>query len=526
VVLLVACANVAGLLMSRAPAREKEMALRLAIGGGRFRITRQLITESFLLAAGGGALGLAMGYGGVLFLRNLPIVSDIGVRLTFDLDRRAILVGIVLAASSAFLSSLVPAWRASRATNLALTLRSGGSNVQRLSRLWGRNGLVAGQVALALMLLTVTVFLSRAFEAELSRPGFRTDHMLLSKLEPRLAGYEAAQTEAFYRQVKERLRALPGVTSVGMTSVMPLNQDNRESQPIVPEGFQLPRGAESLSVLSSRIDEGYLDTMAIPIIRGRGIRATDTAASPRVALVNEAMASRYWPGQDPIGKRIRLVDRDNEPWAEVVGVTANNKYNWIGEGPTPWLYLAQRQDLGFRSTLIVASTGDAAALASPLREIVKDADPNVPVSGVRTIEEFYEGNASGIVRALTRVTGTMGLLGLLLALVGLYGLVAYAAARRTREIGIRMAVGAQASSVLRMVLRHGSILSASGIVLGVIGSVAVGGLVRGIFPGAGGIDFMTYLLVVPLLVIVTLLAAWIPARRAARVDPLMALRQE
>jgi predicted permease len=519
VVLLVACANVAGLLMSRAPAREKEMALRLAIGGGRLRITRQLVTESFLLAVGGGALGLAMGYGGVLFIRQLPIVSDIGVRLTFDLDRRAIAVGIALATASALFSSLIPAWRASHAKSLALTLRSGSSNVQRLSRLWGRNGLVVGQVALALMLLTVTVFLSRAFEAELSRPGFRTDRMLLSSFQPRLAGYDNTRTEAFYRQLKERARALPGVTSVGMTSVMPLNQDNREPAQIVPEGFELPPLTESIAVLGARIDEGYLDTMAIPLVRGRGILTSDTATTPRVVVVNQAMASRYWPG-------VRLFDRDGRPWAEVVGVAANNKYNWIGEGPTPWLYLAQRQDLGFRSTLIVASEGDAAALAAPLREIVKDLDANMPLAGVRTIEEFYYGNASGIVRALTRVTGAMGLLGLSLALVGLYGLVAYAAARRTREIGIRMAVGAQSSSVLRMVLRHGFVLSASGVILGIVGSVGVSGLLRGVFPGSGAIDVGTYLLVVPLLVLVTLLAALIPARRAAHIDPLLALRQE
>src|SRR5262245_47095988 len=365
VVLLVACANVAGLLTSRAPVREKEMALRLAIGGGRLRITRQLVTESFLLAAGGGALGLALGYGGVLFLRQLPIVSDIGVRLTFDLDRRAIAVGLVLATASAFFSSLIPAWRASHATNLAFTLRSGSSNVRRLSRLWGRNGLVVGQVALALILLTVTVFLSRAFEAELSRPGFRTDRMLLSTIQPRLAGYDATRTEAFYRQLKERALTLPGVTAVGMTSVMPLNQDTREGLQIVPEGFQLPPGTESIAVMSARIDEGYHDTMAIPLVRGHGIQMSDTATTPRVVVVNQAMASRYWPGEDPIGKRVRLFDRDGKPWAEVVGVAANNKYNWIGEGPTPWLYLAQRQDLGFRATLILASDSDAAALASP-----------------------------------------------------------------------------------------------------------------------------------------------------------------
>ena len=525
-VLLVACANVAGLLMSRAPAREKEMALRLAIGGGRFRITRQLITESVLLAAGGGALGLAMGYGGVLLLRRLPIVSDIGVRLTFEIDRRVIAVGLVLAAASALISSLVPAWRASQSTNLAFTLRSGGSNVQRRSRLWGRNGLVAGQIGLALMLLTVTVYLGRAFQAELNQPGFRTERMLLSNFDPRFAGYDAVQTEAFYRRLTERARTLPGVTSVGMTSIMPLNQDNREPIAIVPEGFQLPRDNTSVTILSSRIDEGYLATMEIPIVAGRGIAASDTLNTPRVALINRAMAARFWPGQDPIGKRIRLTDRQNEPWVEVVGITADNKHNWIGEGPTSWLYLAQRQDVGSRSTLLIATTGEAAALASPVREIVKEIDPNMPISSVRTIEEFYYGNAVGLVFALTRVTALMGLLGLSLALIGLYGLVAYVAARRTREIGIRMAVGAPSSSVLRMVLRHGFALAAAGVIVGVAGSVAVGGLVRSVFPNAGLIDITTYFIVVPTLVAITLLAAWVPARRAARIDPLIALRQE
>jgi predicted permease len=525
-VLLVACANVAGLLMSRAPAREKEMALRLAIGGDRARITRQVITESALLAAGGGALGLAMGYGGVLLFRRLPIISDIGVRLTFDLDRRAIAVGLVLAAASALLSSLVPAWRASHATNLAFTLRSGSANVQHLSRLWGRNGLVAGQVALALMLLTVTVYLGRAFQAELGQPGFRTERILLSSFDPRLAGYDAERTEAFYRQLRDRVRGLPGVTSVGMTSIVPLNQDNREPMAIVPEGFQLPRDNTSVTILSARSDESYLETMAIPLVMGRGFGPGDATDAPRVVLINRAMAARFWPQQNPIGKRVRLIDRQNQPWAEVVGVTADNKYNWIGEGPTSWVYLPQRQDVGSRSTLLVASTGDAAALAGPVRDIVKELDPNMPISSVRTMEEFYYGNASAIVYTLTSIVGAMGFLGLALALVGLYGLVAYSAARRTREIGIRMAVGAPSRSVLRMVLRHGLALAIAGVVVGVIGSIAAGGLIRSVFPNAGMIDLTTYVLVVPVLIAITLFAAWVPARRAARIDPLVALRQE
>jgi predicted permease len=295
---------------------------------------------------------------------------------------------------------------------------------------------------------------------------------------------------------------------------------------IVPEGFQLPRDTTSLTILSSRIDEGYLETMAVPLVMGRGFAPSDTITSPRVALINKAMAARYWPEQNPIGKRVRLMDRQDQPWVEVVGVTADNKFNWIGEGPTTWLYLPQRQDVGSRSTLLVNTVGNAAALAGPVRDIVKEIDPNMPISSVRTMEEFYNGNASALVVMLTSVVGTMGVLGLLLALVGLYGLVAYAAARRTREIGIRMAVGAPSSSVLRMVLRHGFALATAGVIVGVVGSVAVGGLIRSVFPNAGLIDLTTYLIVVPILVAITLFAAWVPARRAARIDPLVALRQE
>ena len=526
VVLLVACANVAGLLMSRAPARQREIALRMAIGGGRVRVARQLVTESILLAAGGGIVGLALAYGGAAFFRRLPIVSDIGVHLTFEVDRRVIVVGLVLAAASTLLTSLIPAWRATRNPHLATTLRSVNADVQGHRRLWGRNGLVTAQVALSLMLLTVTVFLSRAFEAELGRPGFRTGRMLLATFEPRLARYDAQQSESFYRLLTERARTIPGVTSVGMTSVMPLNQDYRDPATIVPVGFQLVRGTQSLTVMSSRIDEGYLDTMAIPLMRGRGIRASDTTSAPRVVLVNQTMAARYWPGQDPIGKRVRFVDRQGQPWAEVVGVAADNKYNWIGEGPTPWIYLSQQQDPGSRSTLLLASNGDAASLAAPLREVVRQLESNMPMSGVRTMEDFYYGNAVGIVLSLTRVTGSMGLVGLVLAMVGLYGLVAYVVARRTREIGIRMAIGAQPALVLRSVLRHGLLLAGCGIALGVVGCVAVGRLLRGVFPGTGDIDIATYALVISMLVAVTLMAAYIPARRAARIDPLAALKTE
>jgi len=524
VVLLVACANVAGLLISRAPVRQREIALRMAIGGGRFRVIRQLITESLLLGAGGAVLGLAIG-SGVMTLVQLPIVSDIGVRLVFDLDRRAIAIGLIAATASALLSSVVPAWRATGKTDMSSTLRQ-GIDVKGRSRVWGRNALVVAQVALALVVLTVTVSLFRAFQTEVSQPGFRTERMVLSTFDPELARYSGAQADVFYARLKELVRGLPGVESVGMTSVMPLNQDNRQSVVIVPEGFQMPRGIDSVTVLSSRIDEGYLRTLGVPILRGRGVEPADTVDTRLVVVINQAMATRYWPGQDAVGRRVRFVNRPDRPWAEIVGVTADNKFNWIGEPPTPWMYIPQRQDTAKRSTLVVASAGASGSISAAVRDVARDLDPNMPVSGLRTIEEFYYGNAIGIVVGLVRVVGTMGALGLTLAMIGLYGLVAYAVARRTREIGIRIAVGAKPMVVLRDVLRHGFMLAGAGIVLGAVGCVAVSGLLRSAFPNTGGIDITTFLLVLPTLVAVTLIASYIPARRAANIDPLRALRVE
>ena len=527
VVLLVACANVSGLLLSRSPARAREIALRLAIGGGRFRVIRQLMGEAVLLAAGGGALGLALAYAAVAVFQQMPLVSDIGVRLTFELDRRAIAVGLVVAAASALLSSLVPAWRATRVPDLAGTLRSAAAGGKWTgTRLWGRNGLVAAQVALSLIMATFAVSVSRAFEAELRRPGFRTDGLLLSRFEPRMARYDEARTERFYDLLKERASGLAGVNSVGMTSVMPLNQDNRERLRVVPEGYELPDGMEYVTAFSARIDEGYLDTMEIPIMSGRGILATDTDESPRVVLVNQTLAARYWPEQEPVGRRIRIVGRETESWAEVVGVTADSRYNWIAEAPTPFIYVSQMQDQGQRSTLVVATDADPAALAPPLRTVVQELDVSMPVSGVRTIEEFYHGNAVGLVIGLVGTVAGMGVLGVALAMVGLHGLVAYAVARRTREIGIRMAVGARRITILGGVLRHGMVPVAWGVAFGVAGSLAAGGVVVGAFPHAAGADPVTYLLAVPGLVTLTLLSAYAPAHSATRIDPLVALRQE
>ncbi len=529
VVLAIACANVAGLLTSRAPARAREIALRLAVGAGRGRVVRQLMTESLLMAGGGGILGVLFGYGVISVFRTVEYPTDIPLKLTFELDNRALVVAIVVAAGSAVLSSLLPAWRAAR-TDLVSSLKDATATAgAKRSRLWGRSALVCGQVALSLVLLSVTVFMYRAFQSRLDQgPGFRTEGMIFASFDPALARYDEARTRTFYRELRDRALTLPGVMTVALASTVPMRTDNLQTTQVAPEGFQFAPGIESVNCPSAIVDEGYFDATGIRLVEGRGFRPTDTENSPAVVIVNQRFAAHYWPGQSAIGKRVQ-VRGQNARSVEIVGVAADSKYFFIVEPPVEFMYFAHAQSPLSRRSLILASTASApAALAEPLRALVRSIDSGMPVLGLRTMEDYYASRVIHVSRLLVGTVGGMGTIGVLLAIVGLYGLMAYAVSRRTREIGIRIAVGAAPGSVLSMVLRHGMLLAIVGIAVGIVASIATGGLLGGVFQnqGAAGNDILTYLLVVPLLVAVTLLAAYIPARRAARTDPLRALRQD
>jgi len=526
-VLLVACANVAGLLVSRAPVRAREMALRLAIGAGRIRLMRQLLVESLLVAGIGGAVGLGLGYTVIRLFQQLQLPTDVPLKLGFELDERVLLVGIGVAALSALLSSLVPAWKSTR-VDLITSLKSQAAADPHRSRLWGRNTLVCGQVALSLVLLTLGVFLYRAFQMELGRgPGFRTDHVLLMAFDPEIAGYDDGRAERFYQLLRERVETLPGVKSVALTSSVPFDGISIENTAVAPEGYQFPAGTEDVRVRSARVDEGYFETLGIGIVSGRAFRVTDARESPRVAVVNQTFAARYWPQQDPVGKRFRLTE-DDQAWVQIVGVAANHKYRALNEGLTEFVYYPLRQRPATDNTILVQTEIDPASLAAPLREVVSAIDPNMPLLDVRTMEDFYFASSVTFSHLIVGLVAGMGSIGLVLAMVGLYGLVAYTVSRRTREIGVRIAVGANPSSVLRMVLRYGLLLAVVGVVAGLAGSVAMSGLLRAVFPfpDAERMRLTTYFMVVPVLLVITLLAAYIPARRAAKIDPLMALRQE
>jgi predicted permease len=528
VVLLVACANIAGLLTSRAPVRAREMALRLAIGAGRLRLTRQLLVESLLIAIGGGAAGLLLGSLIITSLREIQFPTDVPLKLTMDLNNRVLIVGFILATLSAIGSSLVPAWKSS-GTDLVSHLKNQSAADPRRQRLWGRNLLVSGQVGLSLVLLTTAVFLYRSYQTEYGHgPGFRTDHLLLMSFEPDLAGYDEARAGRFYDMLGERVATLPGVRSVTFTSSVPFDAVSIENTAIAPEGFPFPQGTSFVRVRSAHVDAAYFETFDIGLRDGRAFRSSDTSNTPRVAVVNETFAAQYWPGRTALGRRFRVTSEATEPWIEIVGIAADTRYRALAEGPTPFIYYPRSQGPAPNSTIVVHTAADPASLAGPLRAAVRALEPNMPVFGVQTMDEFYQASALNVGNMLIRTVGAMGLIGLLLSVVGLYGLVAYAVSRRTREIGIRMAVGAQAGAVLRMVMRHGLVLAGFGTVIGVLASVATGGLLRAVFPfpNVPGVDVVTYLIVVPTLLGVTLLAAYLPARRAARIDPLLALRQE
>jgi len=523
-VLVVACANVASLLTSRAPARAREISVRLAIGASRPRLIRQLITESLLLAVAGGVLGLGIGYAGVLLFRQIPIPSDLPVTIGFNLDRRAMLFSLAVALVSAVLFGLAPAIQSTR-TDLASVMKTGDTMVAGRRRLWGRGVLVAMQVGVALVLLTASLYMYRGFGQMLGRgPGYRTDHLLMMSFNPKLVRYDRDQTQHFYEQLVEGVRAAPGVKSAALGTFVPMGFGG-DAATILPEGYQFPKGKDKIILGANRVDEGYFETSGVAIVRGRGFRATDKAGAPRVAVVNEALAQHYWVGQDAIGKRFRL-DNGNGAWVEIVGVAKTSKYYWIAEAPTDFLYLPERQDPREHMILFAESIGDARNLVAPLTEVVRRLDANQPISDIRTMEDFYQARAASTTNIIIGAVGAMGAMGLVLAIVGLYGLVAYAASRRTREIGIRMAIGAGRGSVVRLVLRQGLVPAVCGMVVGLAGSVGVERLLHAVFPANGRLDFMTLLSVVPILLAVTMLAAYVPAYRASRLDPMKALRYE
>jgi putative ABC transport system permease protein len=527
-VLLVSCANVAGLLTSRAPARAREMATRLAIGAGRGRLIWQMLTESVLLACAGGVVGVGAAGLAVRAFQFIRFPTDLSVGYTFQFDGRVAAFGAVLALGSVVLFAVLPALHTSRVSPMTV-MKDVDAGV---GRTWGRGVLVITQVGISVVLLVVASFIFRAFRDELaSGPGYRIDHLLMMRFDPTLlhTGDDAARR--FYDTLNTRARSLPRVKSVAMAGLVPMQLFGLDSTAAVPEGYRLPPDTRSVLIVSTAVDEHYFDTMRIPIVRGRAFSVDDAPARPHVVIVNEVAAKHYWPGQDPIGKRLWLPEdhRAGPHWATVVGVAKRSKYLFLAEPAMEYVYFPYRQGGVGSMILLVETEGEPAALAEPIRALAHSVDPRQPIFDVRTMEEFYQVSTVGTFTGVIRTVASMGLMGLALALVGLYGLVAYAASRRTKEIGIRIALGASRDSVVRMLVRQAVVLTVAGLAAGIAASIGVGLLLQRAFPDGSGTtqtDNVSLAIVAPAVFVVVLIAACIPAWRASRTDPMVALRYE
>jgi predicted permease len=523
-ILIIACSNVANLLLARGRGRSREIAIRLSIGAGRSRVVRQLMTESLIVSLAGGIAGLFVAYAGIRLLQTLSVPSDPPNVLGVELDWRVVRFSLLAALGSCIIFGLAPAWQTAR-TDFLRALKTGGDNGSGTRRTLGRDALVAGQIALAMVVLIAAgMFLDGFRNMLVMPPEFRTDHLISLDTAPAVLHYSPEQTKAFYRRLVARVSTMPGVAGVAMTESLPLSP-SQSAVSVAPEGHQFPKGRETEVEFGAAVDAAYFSALNVEIKLGRAFTDDDRAGSRRVAIVNQQFAKAYWPDRNPIGKRIRLGSADG-PAAEVVGVAKTGHYLAVNEAPAPFVYLPYEQNPRSRMTLVVQSVGEASALATPLRDAVRSIDANVPVFNLRTVATLYESRVTDTWLQFFQMVGAMGFIGLALAASGLYGLVNYTVSRRVKEFGVRVAVGASRRDVVWLVERRGLILGGVGIAIGgVLARVAAPMLDAG-FPGLGVSSPAVYVLAPLALLMVSAIASYVPARRAAGLDPLRALRNE
>jgi predicted permease len=525
-VLLVACANVANLLLARASARRREIAVRLAIGASRWRLVRQLLIESVLLALAGGGLGLLLAQWLTSWLpAATPRLDFATIDFNYDLglDRRVL--GFTLAASllTGLIFGLLPAWQASK-SDLVSTLKGDAPMTTGRRRFHLRDLLVVGQVALSLMLLVgAGLFVKSMFYAQAMNPGFESRQILLANVNVGLHGYDETRGREFYQRVIERIKTLPGVEAASVGNWLPLGPDNNGTTVNV-EGYVPQYANERIKIGFTVAGPDYFETMKTPIVQGRGFTVTDDENAPRVVVVNETMARRFWPQQNAIGKRLRLSDAA-EPVYEVIGVARDGKYYLLGEAATEFMFLPLRQHYSGEATLIARTSVSPESVAALLRQEVAALDSELPVVGARTMPEYLDRLLS-MPKSVAGLVGAFGLIALLLAAIGLYGVMSYAVAQRTREIGIRMALGFSATTIFGLILKQGLQLALVGVGMGLVSAFGLTRLLRSLLYGVSATDPLTFAGIAVLLTLIALLACWLPARRATKVDPMIALRCE
>ncbi len=520
--LLLACVNLANLLLARATERRREIAVRLALGANRFRVIRQLLTESLLLAAAGGVLGflLAVWLAKLTVAIKLPI--DVPLATELHVDIRVFIFACLVSLGAGLLFGLLPAWQATKA-DLGQALKNDASfGSPHRSRL--KSGLIVLQVALSLALLVGGGLMLRALrQAQTIDLGYDPRRAIEMSFDLRLQGYGSAKGREFQKSLLERVRALPGVESAGAANIIPVDL-HISSEPIFIEGQEPSRLAEAPRALTSNITPGYFRAMNTRLLRGRDFAEHDDDKAARVAIINETLARRFWPGADPIGKRFSLGGPES-PKMQVVGVAQDGKYTGLNENRWSFVYRPQWQYRVGPTTVVVRADSDSQKMIALVRSELQRLDPNLPIASARTLVERLSLPLLPA-RIVASALGGFGLLALLLAAIGIYGVMSYAVSRRTREIGVRMALGAQRGHVLRLVMGQGTALTLTGVAVGLLAAFGLTRLMKSVLFGVSATDPLTYAGVAALLTFVALLACYIPARRATKVDPMIALRCE
>ena len=527
VVLLLACMNVANLLLVRGTVRQRELAIRAALGSGRARLIRQALTESLLLAMLGVVGGLILGkWASDGFAASIDLATDLPTVLDFSFDWRVFSYSLAAAVVTGLLIGIWPALRASR-TDASAALhegsrgQTGGPGRQRL-----RSFLVVGQVAGSLMLLIVAGLFMRSLQnAQNLKLGFEPDRLLNVRMDPTWAGYDEQRTKDFYRELERRVAALPGVQSASLAFSVPMGYYS-SGRLVFIEGRPVDPGVQPPALGCNLVDPPYFDTLQTRILRGRAFAESDDEHAPLVAVVNQAMAARYWPNQDPLGKRFRI-NTQEAPLLQVVGVAQDGKYLSASEDQLPYFYMPLAQNYMSMRVLQVRSQSSPEALSASVEREIHALDSEIPLSDLQSMRRSLNGLGGFLLLRIGANQATaMGLLGLILAMVGVYGVVSYGAAQRTREIGIRMAMGAQPIDVLKLVLSQGVALVAGGVLAGLILTIALARVLRRVILIGDAADPWTFLGVTLLLTVIALGACYIPARRAMKVEPTIALRHE
>ena len=518
--LMLACANVANLLLVRSVARRREMAIRLSMGASRWRVVRQLLVENLLIALAGGGVALTLTLWTASTMSAFLPPTTLPLTLNGHVDSSVFLATLLVSVFTAVVAGAIPALRASRLSPVSVLKDEALSTSGGLSKSRLTGGLVIAQIALSLLLLTCAGLFVRSLQkAQNSDVGFDPNHVLLTTFDLDPVGYSRATGTEFDRQLLARVKALPGVRSATLADFSPLNF-TIHSDFVQPEGY-VPRLHESMEVDRGTVGPGYLETLRTPIIAGRDFTDQDNAKSLPAVIVNQALVDRYWPGQNAIGKRIQVAGG----WCTVVGVAANGKYRRMTYDSAPLVLLPLMQRYASQVILHVRVAGDPGSFTSSVEQTIHDLNADLPLYNQATLKANIQ-MGSVFERIAATFAGAFGLLALVLAAVGIYGVVAYTTRQRTHEIGIRMALGAGQGDVFRQVLGQGLRLALLGLTAGLLVSFAFTRLLRGMLFGVGAVDWITFASVAGVLFLVTLAACFVPARRASSVDPMQALRTE